>query len=69
VPATVTKHVVRVAGAVRRFVREANGGMVALTEALRPWDDDGPLRWRAEYGGAILVGARLPDGADSGVAG
>jgi hypothetical protein len=33
-----------------------------LVRAQRPWEQQGPLRWRRERGGWRMVGAYLPDG-------
>lgn len=51
---------------LRRFVREANAGSAAVIRVQRPWADDGPLRWRAEWGGPLLVGRYLPEPAAEG---
>jgi hypothetical protein len=51
----------------RRFLDWARRGWhdsvylhARLIDLQRPWEQQGPLRWRPEIGGPRLIGSRLP---------
>jgi hypothetical protein len=45
---------------VRRGWHESVYLHARLIDLQRPWEQQGPLRWREEIGGPRLIGSRLP---------
>jgi hypothetical protein len=50
--------IARVAIAIKRFWDETTYAQEKLLE--RPWDHEGPLRWKRDLGGSRLIGSDSP---------